>query len=95
MPPTFCAFYDLPIVSLQCVFHCLDTKKAAIGEKVASLQNRWNDLSHLGAGAPADAALPLLGHMLAAPQLNIPGRHLANADGYSYLRIPVGKFDPR
>ena len=44
-----------------------------------------------------DATLPLPGRMLAALQVNIRGGRLpaAEADGHSYLRIPVGKFDPR
>jgi hypothetical protein len=35
--------------------------------------------------------------MLAALQVNIRGGRLpvAEADGHSYLKIPVGKFDPR
>lgn len=44
-----------------------------------------------------DATLPLPGRMLAALQVNIRGGRLpeAEADGHSYLRIPVGKFEPR
>lgn len=44
-----------------------------------------------------DATLPLPDRMLAALQVNIRGGRLpeAEADGHSYLRIPVGKFDPR
>lgn len=44
-----------------------------------------------------DATLPLPARMLAALQVNIRGGRLpeAEADGDSYLRIPVGKFDPR
>ena len=44
-----------------------------------------------------DATLPLPARMLAALQVNIRGGRLpeAEADGHSYLRIPVGKFDPR
>jgi glyoxylase-like metal-dependent hydrolase (beta-lactamase superfamily II) len=44
-----------------------------------------------------DATLPLPQRMLAALQVNIRGGRLpeAEADGHSYLTIPVGKFDPR
>ncbi|RDC67725.1 MBL fold metallo-hydrolase [Rhodovulum sp. 12E13] len=44
-----------------------------------------------------DATLPLPERMLAALQVNIRGGRLpeAEADGHSYLRIPVGKFEPR
>ncbi|TDX26872.1 MBL fold metallo-hydrolase [Rhodovulum visakhapatnamense] len=44
-----------------------------------------------------DATLPLPTRMLAALQVNIRGGRLpeAEADGHSYLRIPVGKFEPR
>ncbi len=44
-----------------------------------------------------DATLPLPGRMLAALQVNIRGGRLpgAEGDGHSYLKIPVGKFDPR
>lgn len=44
-----------------------------------------------------DATLPLPARMLAALQVNIRGGRLpkAEADGHSYLRIPVGRFDPR
>ncbi|WP_371059569.1 MBL fold metallo-hydrolase [Rhodosalinus sp. 5P4] len=44
-----------------------------------------------------DATLPLPGRMLAALQVNIRGGRLPGAedDGHSYLKIPVGKFDPR
>ncbi len=44
-----------------------------------------------------DATLPLPDRMLAALQVNIRGGRLPapEADGHSYLRVPVGKFDPR
>jgi glyoxylase-like metal-dependent hydrolase (beta-lactamase superfamily II) len=44
-----------------------------------------------------DATLPLPGRMLAALQVNIRGGRLpeAEADGHSYLKIPVGRFEPR
>ena len=44
-----------------------------------------------------DATLPLPARMLAALQVNIRGGRLPEAedDGHSYLKIPVGKFDPR
>jgi len=44
-----------------------------------------------------DATLPLPERMLAALQVNIRGGRLpeAEADGQSYLKIPVGKFDSR
>jgi len=44
-----------------------------------------------------DATLRLPGRMLAALQVNIRGGRLpeAEADGHSYLKIPVGKFEPR
>lgn len=44
-----------------------------------------------------DATLTLPIRMLAALQVNICGGRLprAEADGHSYLKIPVGKFDPR
>ncbi|KPP81870.1 MAG: Zn-dependent hydrolase [Rhodobacteraceae bacterium HLUCCO07] len=44
-----------------------------------------------------DATLPLPARMLAALQVNIRGGHLpdAEADGHNYLKIPIGKFDPR
>ncbi|WP_372614665.1 MBL fold metallo-hydrolase [Aquicoccus sp.] len=44
-----------------------------------------------------DATLPLPARMLAALQVNIRGGHLpdAEADGHSYLKIPIGKFDSR
>ena len=44
-----------------------------------------------------DATLPLPARMLAALQVNIRGGCLpqAEADGHSYLKIPVGKFEPR
>lgn len=44
-----------------------------------------------------DAILPLPDRMLAALQVNIRGGRLpaAEADGHSYLKIPIGKFDPR
>jgi glyoxylase-like metal-dependent hydrolase (beta-lactamase superfamily II) len=44
-----------------------------------------------------DATLPLPDRMLAALQVNIRGGRLpeAEADGSSYLKIPLGKFDPR
>ena len=44
-----------------------------------------------------DATLPLPERMLAALQVNIRGGRLpeTEADGHSYLRIPVGKFDAR
>ncbi len=44
-----------------------------------------------------DATLPLPARMLAALQVNIRGGRLptAEADGHSYLRIPIGKFEPR
>jgi len=44
-----------------------------------------------------DATLPLPARMLAALQVNIRGGRLpeAEADGHSYLKIPVGKFGPR
>lgn len=44
-----------------------------------------------------DATLPLPDRMLAALQVNIRGGRLppAETDGHSYLRIPVGKFQPR
>ena len=47
--------------------------------------------------AARDATLPLPGRMLAALQVNIRGGRLpeAEADGHSYLRIPVGRFTPR
>jgi hypothetical protein len=47
--------------------------------------------------AARDATLPLPERMLAALQVNIRGGRLpaAEADGHSYLKIPVGKFDPR
>jgi glyoxylase-like metal-dependent hydrolase (beta-lactamase superfamily II) len=45
----------------------------------------------------SDATLPLPERMLAALQVNIRGGRLseAEADGQSYLKIPVGKFDSR
>lgn len=95
MSPTVPAVYDLPTASLECVFHCLKTKKAPIGERVIFVQKLWTDLYHLGADAPADATLPQPGHMLAALQVNIRGGRRPEADGDSYLRIPVGKLDPR
>jgi len=47
--------------------------------------------------AARDATLPLPGRMLAALQVNIRGGRLpeTEADGHSYLKIPVGKFEPR
>ncbi len=44
-----------------------------------------------------DESLPLPARMLAALQVNIRGGRLprAEADGHSYLKIPVGKFEPR
>lgn len=44
-----------------------------------------------------DATLRLPGRMLAALQVNIRGGRLpeAETDGHSYLKIPVGKFEPR
>ena len=44
-----------------------------------------------------DATLPLPARMLAALQVNIRGGCLpeAEADGHSYLKFPVGKFEPR
>jgi len=44
-----------------------------------------------------DATLPLPGRMLAALQINIRGGRLPEpeADGHSYLKIPVGRFEPR
>lgn len=44
-----------------------------------------------------DATLPLPERMLAALQVNIRGGRLPEpeADNHSYIRIPVGKFDPR
>jgi glyoxylase-like metal-dependent hydrolase (beta-lactamase superfamily II) len=47
--------------------------------------------------AARDATLPLPERMLAALQVNIRGGRLpeAEADGHSYLKIPVGKFEPR
>lgn len=44
-----------------------------------------------------DATLPLPARMLAALQVNIRGGRLptAEADRHSYLRIPIGKFEPR
>ena len=44
-----------------------------------------------------DATLPLPERMLAALQVNIRGGRLPEpeSDGYSYLRIPLGKFEPR
>ncbi len=44
-----------------------------------------------------DATLPLPGRMLAALQVNIRGGRLpeAEADGNAYLKIPVGRFEPR
>ena len=44
-----------------------------------------------------DATLPLPARMLAALQVNIRGGRLpkSEADGHSYLKIPVGKFEPR
>lgn len=44
-----------------------------------------------------DATLPLPDRMLAALQVNIRGGRLpeVEADGSSYLKIPLGKFDPR
>ena len=47
--------------------------------------------------AARDATLPLPERMPAALQVNIRGGRLpvAEADGHSYLKIPVGKFDPR
>jgi len=47
--------------------------------------------------AARDATLTLPERMLAALQVNIWGGRLPEpeADGHSYLKIPVGKFDPR
>ncbi len=44
-----------------------------------------------------DATLPLPDQMLAALQVNIRGGRLPEpeADGHSYLRIPLGRFEPR
>jgi glyoxylase-like metal-dependent hydrolase (beta-lactamase superfamily II) len=44
-----------------------------------------------------DATLPLPDRMLAALQVNIRGGRLPGpeADGHSYLKIPVGRFPPR
>jgi len=44
-----------------------------------------------------DETLPLPDRMLAALQVNIRGGRLppGESDGHSYLRIPVGKFEPR
>ncbi len=44
-----------------------------------------------------DSTLPLPARMLAALQVNIRGGRLPEpeADGYSYLRLPIGKFEPR
>lgn len=44
-----------------------------------------------------DATLPLPGRMLAALQVNIRGGRLPEpeADGYSYLKLPMGKFEKR
>ena len=44
-----------------------------------------------------DATLPLPDRMLAALQINIRGGRLpeAEADGRHYLKIPVGRFEPR
>lgn len=44
-----------------------------------------------------DATLPLPARMLAALQVNIRGGRLPEdeADGHRYLKIPVGKFEPR
>jgi glyoxylase-like metal-dependent hydrolase (beta-lactamase superfamily II) len=44
-----------------------------------------------------DATLPLPARMLAALQVNIRGGRLpqAEADGHRYLKIPIGKFEPR
>ena len=44
-----------------------------------------------------DATLKLPARMLAALQVNIRGGRLPEpeSDGHSYLKIPVGKFDPR
>lgn len=44
-----------------------------------------------------DDTLPLPARMLAALQVNIRGGRLPepDSDGHSYLRIPVGKFEPR
>ena len=44
-----------------------------------------------------DATLPLPARMLAALQINIRGGRMPapEADGHSYLKIPVGKFEPR
>lgn len=47
--------------------------------------------------AARDATLPLPGRMLAALQVNIRGGRLPQpeADGHSYLKIPLGRFAPR
>ncbi len=44
-----------------------------------------------------DATLPLPARMLAALQVNIRGGRLprAEADGHRYLKLPIGRFDPR
>ena len=44
-----------------------------------------------------DATLPLPARMLAALQVNIRGGRLPEpeADGHSYLRLPLGRFEPR
>lgn len=44
-----------------------------------------------------DARLKLPARMLAALQVNIRGGRLppSESDGHSYLKIPIGKFDPR
>ncbi|MDP3417841.1 MBL fold metallo-hydrolase [Falsiroseomonas sp.] len=51
----------------------------------------------IAARTARDATLPLPGRMLAALQVNIRGGRLPapEADGHSYLKIPVGKFEPR
>lgn len=44
-----------------------------------------------------DATLPLPARMLAALQVNIRGGRLPapEADGHSYLKLPLGRFEPR
>ena len=44
-----------------------------------------------------DATLKLPARMLAALQVNIRGGRLPEpeSDGYSYLKLPIGRFDPR
>ncbi len=100
------ALLDLPADTRLFVGHDYPAPNAAPQPVATVAEHRAHNIhvrdgvdkgAFLATRTARDATLPLPARMLAALQVNIRGGRLPEpeADGHSYLRLPMGRFEPR